>query len=626
VSEPIVEEGAPPSISRLGRYHVQRVLGSGGMGVVYGAFDPVLGRRLALKVVKSDRTDAQLRARLINEAKNLARVNHVNVCYVVDVGTEDNDVWIAMDLVDGPSLRAWAETHSGAELVAMLVQVAEGLAAVHAAGIIHRDVKPENVLIANGVAKVTDFGLARNDDHVDAVGSTVSGDANATLASNPGYGYATASGVVAGTPAYLAPEQLTGAPLDARVDQFAWAVMAWELITGLRPFPIVASARLEAIRAGITPPPSIPKHVAAVLTRALAAAPRDRFATMREVIDALKIVPRANRTPFIVAGAAIAAIAAGIVIWQVTKSSDAPPPEAKPLPVVLAPAADAQLVVEPDAAVIATPVPVVVDAAVAERKKPPRVDAAVAVVAVDAAVAVVPPPVDDNTPLTADQFPSDKPGIMENMFETMCTVPYDPAAKEFDINNDLDWGRITRRETAISVMGDRRRDLLLYEMKGARRTYRFDGWISHIGALHADVGDLVVICPAGRQDSAWPSPAGWDNTLAPEAFMKVSALPAITKFSKLAPKHVRSGTPSREIQFHKVENPASGHYLLRSKPLHATGTRWEMEGGWFLDVAAAIGAKDIAPTRMWFIVTDGHFDGDKLIYRADAVIAQMFPQ
>src|SRR5262249_7631721 len=153
--------------------------------------------------------------------------------------------------IDGTTLRQWAGEHrSRDELLTVLLAAGEGLAAAHAAAIVHRDVKPENVLVTrSGRAVVTDFGLARATDR----------EVTEASLADPRLG----------TPAYLAPEQLTGAPIDARTDQFAWAVMAWELLTGDRPFPIAPGARLDAIRAGVVPPPRLPRSMAAVLCRAL---------------------------------------------------------------------------------------------------------------------------------------------------------------------------------------------------------------------------------------------------------------------------------------------------------------------------------------------------------------------
>src|SRR4051812_21717888 len=245
--------GPPPA---FGRYRIDTVLGSGGMGIVYRAYDPQLARPLAIKVVRRAGDDTQGRARLVREAQALARLSHPNVCHVYDVGTEDEEVWVAMELIDGVSLREWQKRD---QLREVLLGAARGIAAAHEAGLVHRDIKPENVLVTRyGRAIVTDFGLARGEDLIDPNASTLSTDPHLT-----------ATGAIAGTPAYLAPEQLTGDPIDARVDQFAWAVMAWEMLVGARPFPIVFAARIEAVQNGLQPPASLPKQQGTALVKAM---------------------------------------------------------------------------------------------------------------------------------------------------------------------------------------------------------------------------------------------------------------------------------------------------------------------------------------------------------------------
>jgi serine/threonine protein kinase len=299
----------------FGRYRLETVLGSGGMGIVYRAWDPQLARAVAIKVVRSAAEDEKGRARLIREAQALARLSHPHVCHVYDVGTDHEEVWVAMELIDGVSLREWAgEKREG--LLEVLLGAAKGIAAAHEAGLVHRDIKPENVLVTrDGRAIVTDFGLARGDDLFHPHGSTAPRESRLTT-----------TGAIAGTPAYIAPEQLTGDPVDARVDQFAFAVMAWELLTGSKPFPIVFALRIEAVRHGVKPPTSMRKDVAAVLARAMAVAPRDRFASMRELIAAIEdpdsrhaLVTRPGRVPVylgVYAGVAVVAVAVAIAAWR----------------------------------------------------------------------------------------------------------------------------------------------------------------------------------------------------------------------------------------------------------------------------------------------------------------------
>ena len=189
----------PPS---FGRYRIDTVLGSGGMGIVYRAWDPQLARSIAIKVVRRASDDEKGRARLIREAQALARLSHPNVCHVYDVGTDNEEVWVAMELIDGVSLREWAAVNRE-NVLDVLLGAARGIAAAHDAGLVHRDIKPENVLVTrDGRAIVTDFGLARGEDAIDPNASTLSTDPHLT-----------ATGAIAGTPAYIAPEQLTGEPV-----------------------------------------------------------------------------------------------------------------------------------------------------------------------------------------------------------------------------------------------------------------------------------------------------------------------------------------------------------------------------------------------------------------------------
>ncbi|KAB2962763.1 MAG: tetratricopeptide repeat protein [Thermoanaerobaculia bacterium] len=222
----------------LGRYLILGRLGAGGMGVVYTAFDPELDRKVAVKLLHGDRA-RRGSARLQREARALARLQHPNVIAVHDVGTIDGRVFVAMEYVDGETLTAhldrvapdWRVT------LALFEQAGRGLAAAHAAGLVHRDFKPENVLVGrDGRVRVLDFGLARaTSEGGDGEGDGMSGpltDSRADLLATP----LTRAGTVVGTPAYMAPEQLDGTPADARSDQFGFAVALWEGLYRRPPF------------------------------------------------------------------------------------------------------------------------------------------------------------------------------------------------------------------------------------------------------------------------------------------------------------------------------------------------------------------------------------------------------
>ncbi len=296
----------------IGRYVVIDRIGEGGMGIVYAAYDPELDRKLALKLLHhdtGDRAEAR-RLRLVREAQAMARLSHRNVIVVHDVGTYDDQVFVAMEFIDGRSLGAWlAGKRSWSEVLAVLVEAGQGLAAAHDAGLVHRDFKPDNVMIANepagthghGRVVVTDFGLARaagnaSDDsgalrpdaeHPSHDASTSKLAGKGTLAAT-----VTAVGAIMGTPAYMAPEQHLGRPADARSDQFAFAVVLYEGIYGHRPFPgdDVASLAYHVTAGNLREPPAqsdAPGWLGRVLARALAIDPRARYPDMHALLAEL---------------------------------------------------------------------------------------------------------------------------------------------------------------------------------------------------------------------------------------------------------------------------------------------------------------------------------------------------
>ena len=280
----------------IGRYVVLDRVGEGGMGVVYAAYDPELDRRLALKLLHhgiGERAEAR-RVRLVREAQAMARLSHRNVIVVHDVGTFDDQVFVAMEFIEGRSLGAWmAERPDWRAALNVLVQAGHGLAAAHAAGLVHRDFKPDNVMIAHdGRVVVTDFGLAR------AANVDDSGSERLAVASPAGTGRAalaatvTAAGAIMGTPAYMAPEQHLGQGADARADQFAFAVVLWEAIYRQRPFPgdDVASLAYHVTAGNLREPPaqpSVPGWLPRALTRALSVEPAQRFADMGALLHEL---------------------------------------------------------------------------------------------------------------------------------------------------------------------------------------------------------------------------------------------------------------------------------------------------------------------------------------------------
>ncbi|MEM6292540.1 MAG: serine/threonine-protein kinase [Myxococcota bacterium] len=291
-----------------GRYSILETLGRGGMGSVFAAYDPKLDRRVALKVLHASlANDAEHHSRMLREAQALAKLSHPNVVSVYDVGELDGLVFIAMEFIDGPNVRQWLseQERRPAEILAVFRGAGRGLFAAHRAGIVHRDFKPDNVLVdAKGRPYVTDFGLALEETSR-AVAPSASASARLTQA-----------GIVLGTPAYMPLEQHGGQPLDPRADQFSFCVSLYEALLGSRPFAGAdARALRDAMRNG--PPPmdalSVPRRVRRVMARGLSAKPGERFATMRPVLAALARPTRRPRTWVLTSfvGACVGAAVAG---------------------------------------------------------------------------------------------------------------------------------------------------------------------------------------------------------------------------------------------------------------------------------------------------------------------------
>ncbi|MCP3138639.1 serine/threonine-protein kinase [Pyxidicoccus xibeiensis] len=278
-------EPAFPRGTALGRYVLLERLGAGGMGVVYAAFDPELERKVAVKLLRSRPEDARAaaegQARLLREAQAMARLSHPHVLPVFDVGVVGDRVFVAMELVEGRDARQWREQapRTWAQVLAVYLQAARGLSAAHAAGLVHRDFKPENVLVGtDGRARVMDFGLARA-----AAGAP--GAAGAAP-----HWRVTLEGQVQGTPAYMAPEQWRGEPADARSDQFAFCVALWEALAGQRPF--ASGGPADSRPTWPAPERRVPAAVRRALLLGLSASPDGRFASMKDLVAALE---RASR-------------------------------------------------------------------------------------------------------------------------------------------------------------------------------------------------------------------------------------------------------------------------------------------------------------------------------------------
>jgi tetratricopeptide (TPR) repeat protein/predicted Ser/Thr protein kinase len=289
------------TVTRIDRYELRRIVGRGAMGVVYAAFDHELAREVAVKLLGLRATAARLR----REAQALARLTHPNVVRVYDVGEHAGRTFIAMELVEGENLREWLRTpHPLDEILAVLLQAGRGLAAAHAAGLVHRDFKPDNVLLARtGGVLVGDFGLARSAEAEAEAEAPLDDAPRETIM--PELGALTATGAIVGTPAYMAPEQAAGEATPAS-DQYAFCVTAWEACFGQRP-NAGAPQRKPGERA-------VPMRIERVLRRGLAPQPEARFESMNALLAALAPRPR-RRWPWLAGGAIAIAGATAAVAW-----------------------------------------------------------------------------------------------------------------------------------------------------------------------------------------------------------------------------------------------------------------------------------------------------------------------
>jgi eukaryotic-like serine/threonine-protein kinase len=301
----------------IGRYTIERVAGAGAMGIVYEGVDPQLGRRVAIKLLRDERgRDAD---RLLREARAVAQISHPNVIAVYDSGVADGEVFMVMELIRGITLREWLaeRTRHWSEIVDVAIRAGRGLAAVHAAGLVHRDVKPDNILVASdGRILLTDFGLV----FVDTSQSAAVAD-KIDL---------TQTGAVVGTPAYLAPEVLDGDAATASADQFSYCVSVWEALAGERPF---LGATLATLREAIDNGPGVlsvrgmPRAIAGAIGRGLAVSPAARWPSLDALLAELDRCARSDRRRrWIAIGAGalcVAGLAGGLSVSMLSKS-DAP--------------------------------------------------------------------------------------------------------------------------------------------------------------------------------------------------------------------------------------------------------------------------------------------------------------
>lgn len=265
-------------MEQIGRYQIKGELGRGAMGVVYRAEDPAIGRTVAVKTIRlAEVTDIKertfLRDRLFREARSAGMLSHPNIVTIYDIQEQDDKAYVFMEFVDGPSLEKLMANGPVEKRVFLRIldEAAAAIDYAHSKGIIHRDLKPPNIMIgSDGAAKITDFGVAK-------------------MAS----AQATQTGVVLGTPSYMSPEQIADRPLDGRSDQFSLAIIAYQLLTGEKPFsgPTIPSLMFKIVNEQPLPPqrlnPSLGTSVEIVLKRALHKDPAERFPTCTHFVKAL---------------------------------------------------------------------------------------------------------------------------------------------------------------------------------------------------------------------------------------------------------------------------------------------------------------------------------------------------
>jgi tetratricopeptide (TPR) repeat protein len=318
-------DGEPKRGDSIGRFVVLGVLGRGGMGVVYSAYDPHLDRKVAIKLLtQAMHSAADATVRLLREAQAMAKINHVNVIKVHEVGTFNEQIYLAMEFADAGTLRDWLEKPASiGKILEVFVLAGRGLVAAHGVGLVHRDFKPDNVLLSRaGGVQVTDFGLVSVIDALPRAASVPAPDLELTN-DTPLSQELTRTGSIMGTPTYMAPEQFSGQPSTAKTDQFSFCVALYEALYKERPFAgtnymelssNVLTGAMRPVPAG----PKVPNAIRRALVRGLSTDPANRHASMAELLALLTRDPNARRRKLLwTAGAGVVALGvAGFVMMR----------------------------------------------------------------------------------------------------------------------------------------------------------------------------------------------------------------------------------------------------------------------------------------------------------------------
>jgi len=351
---PALRPGGQPELlpaTVIDRYQIEHRLGAGGMGVVYAARDIHLGRAVAIKVVGSRIEIGSGQGRLVREARAMARLRHPNLATVYDIGVSNDRLFVVMELVDGGTVADWlaAAPRTWRAIIAVFLQAARGLSAAHAAGFVHRDFKPENVLLGgDGVARVCDFGVAR-------ILGDEGGGAEHDLAN---HGSATRTVGVVGTPGYIAPEILRHGPVDGRADQFSFCVAVYASLYGERPFgPRSGPSRITETLGPLrrAPSGSVPRWLHRILARGLAVEPAARWPTLDALAAAITRRLGRRRRAIIGAAVALVAVAAAVLGTIGRRSPPAPPTDWSPVVIGReTQASPLRMVVSPDGSTMAS--------------------------------------------------------------------------------------------------------------------------------------------------------------------------------------------------------------------------------------------------------------------------------
>jgi hypothetical protein len=574
----------------------------------------------------------------------MAKLSHPNVVAVFDVGRVGDQLFLAMELIDGVTLTRWIADRPGTrtEVLDIFAQAGRGLAAAHQVRLVHRDFKPDNVLVgADGRARVTDFGLTQ----------PVATDPRSELVALDLTAAATALGVLVGTPAYMAPEQLCGEPATARSDQFAFCVALYEALFGARPFAggalrvlteNVLAGRMRAMPAGT------PRWLRLALARGLAVDPAARFPSMTALLDELgRDHGRARRLAVSLGAMAAGAAAIVAVLQFVTKAVSEPSPAGSPVAVTRSTDAPTS-----ETTPSRTPVAATAEGTDTVRAQAPgateaRAPAATAAAPVSGATETPAPPVTTEAPVpgttsssAAPQHPTPRPArpaarrfpraAAIGSINFACRIPYDAAHPDPALSEPiLDWGKVTRIDH-VPAISDEYPPLEAFEIQGQRATYRTVNDFGPLGTLErVRVGDLLALCSQG-EDNLHHMASG--PMIVTFLIVPLSAPPRLHEIARFEPRHLGTEDVAGMAEHGKLQ---VGRYLVYATIGDADGARFSVaRGDWQIEIAPdAPGADRIASGKqMWLVIGDPapvpqgeSASRARVVLRVYAALDELFP-